>query len=125
MEEVRQSLTYLTNSRKELMATTTKTTMTVEEWREHAHQTQGHDEMQWKFQCPSCGHVATAQDYMDAGAPSSAVAYSCVGRWMNSPREAFTGGPGPCNYTGGGLIGINPVVVTDGDKTHRVFAFAE
>lgn len=95
--------------------------MTREEWLTEGYRRFGPDQMKWRFVCPSCGHVASVQDYKDAGAAVSVVAFSCIGRWMDHPRDAFGEGPGPCNYAGGGLIGINPVEV-DG---HRYFEFAE
>ncbi len=78
-----------------------------------------------KFKCPSCGHVATAREWIEAGAPRGAIAFSCIGRWRDEPvKDAFHDeGDGPCNYTGGGLIGINPVTVED--MPGEWFAFAE
>lgn len=67
----------------------------------------GEDRMKWRFVCPACGHVQTAEDYKAAGAPPNAVAYSCVGRWIEGSRDAFGKGPGPCNYAGGGLFRIH------------------
>lgn len=64
--------------------------------------------MNWKFRCPSCGHVASVQDWKNAGAPENAAAFSCVGRWLQERKEAFTKN-GPCNYAGGGLFRLNPV----------------
>lgn len=96
--------------------------MTHQEWLEKGEQLFGADIMQWRFACPSCGHVASVQDWKDAGAPEGAVAFSCVGRYLPKCNEAFGGkGSGPCNYAGGGLIRLNRVDV-DGRKT---FAFAE
>jgi hypothetical protein len=94
--------------------------MTRDEWLAKASELFGNDMMKWSFVCPSCGHVASVQDYKNAGAPSSAIAFSCVGRWMDEKHEAFQKGKGPCNYSGGGLFAINPVEV-DGD---RYFDFA-
>lgn len=94
--------------------------MTREEWMAEGTRRFGVDQMKWKFICPACKHVASVQDYADAGASSNVVAFSCVGRWMNKPRDAFGEGPGPCNYAGGGLIGLNPVEVDGG----RYFDFA-
>ncbi len=98
--------------------------MTVEEFRAEGERLFGPDEMLWCWKCPSCGHVASTQDYKDAGATSSAVGFSCVGRWTGATQDAFADGPGPCNYAGGGLIGINPIAVKDGETTHRIFEFA-
>ncbi len=48
-------------------------------------------------------------------------AFLCIGRWMSECQDAFTGGPGPCNCAGGGLIQIAPVcVVAEGTE---VFCF--
>jgi len=101
-------------------------TFTVDEWKAEAIRLFGEDHMAWRFVCPSCGHVASTNDYHQAGAPSGAVAFSCVGRWTGATREFGQSGPGPCNYAGGGLIRINPVVVTDdgGKEVQRVFDFA-
>lgn len=100
--------------------------MTVEEWRAEGKRRFGVDEMQWRWKCPSCGHVASTQDYKDAGAASGVVGYSCIGRYLPECKEAFGGpGSGPCNYAGGGLIGINPVEVVADGHTHRMFEFAD
>jgi hypothetical protein len=105
--------------------------MTHEEWLAEGKRRFGPHMQRWQFVCPACGHVASVQDWQDAGAPETAVAFSCVGRWVKPDllkpvREAFGGeGPGPCNYAGGGLFAINPVEVHREDKTHRVFDFSE
>lgn len=76
----------------------------------------GADPMQWKFICPVCGHIASTKEWMDAGATSGAVAFSCIGRWQE--------GVG-CDYSGGGFIGLNPVTVLHEDGTTQcVFEFA-
>lgn len=96
--------------------------MTTEDFTKEATKRFGTDPMNWKFKCPSCGYIASAQDYKDAGAHSGHVGFSCIGRYLPGDcQEAFTGGPGPCNYAGGGLIGINPVEI-DG---HYFFALAD
>lgn len=102
------------------------TVMTIEEWLAEGHRLFGDDRMQWKFVCPSCGHIASVQDWKDAGAPRECVAFSCIGRFLPNCHEAF-GGPesGPCNYAGGGLFAINPIHVKTPEGIHQVFAFAE
>jgi len=86
--------------------------MTQEQFQDEAKKRFGDDPMNWKFKCPSCGHVASVQDYKDAGASSKVVGFSCIGRYLPGIcQEAFAEGPGPCNYAGGGLIGINPVEI--------------
>ena len=86
--------------------------MTKEEFTKEAIKRFGPDPMNWKFKCPSCGYVASVQDYKDAGAHSGNAGFSCIGRYLPGHcQDAFTKGPGPCNYAGGGLIGINPVEI--------------
>lgn len=97
--------------------------MTLEEWHAKGVSLFGEDEWKWKFKCPACKHVASVKDYLDAGAPENAVAFSCVGRWLHEKSDAFSNKPGPCNYAGGGLIGLNPVEIEG--RTGRLFDFAE
>lgn len=107
-------------------------TISEQEWNGQGEALFGADRMAWRFVCPSCGHVASVADWKAAGAPAEAAAFSCVGRWVGG-NEAFGGpGTGPCNYAGGGLIGLNPVRVERGvglDGIDRgatpVFEFAE
>jgi hypothetical protein len=97
--------------------------MNHEEWLAEGEKLFGSDQMKWKFVCPACGVVTSVQDWKEAGAPETAVAFSCVGRWSGMKREAFGGeGPGPCNYAGGGLFNINPVKIYG--RKNDVFAFA-
>lgn len=100
-------------------------TMTHEEWTAEATRRFGPDPMGWRFVCPVCGHVASVRDWKDAGAPESAVAFSCVGRWSGGKGSMMQKIPEqPCDYAGGGLFRLNPVIVTRGEETHHVFAFA-
>ncbi len=101
--------------------------MTKTEWEAEGRKRFGDDVLDWKFVCPSCGYVASVRDWVDAAPDTIAVggmiAFSCVGRLLNSPQEAFSKG-GPCNYAGGGLIRLNPVEVDDNGTIHHVFDFA-
>lgn len=95
-------------------------TVTEQEWRREGAALFGPEQLIWRFRCPSCGHVATPTQWMLAGAPNGAIAFSCVGRWEAVRSDAFSGKPGPCNYAGGGLIGLNQVEVRmeDGSVQH-------
>lgn len=96
-----------------------------EEWLAEGEALFGPDKMKWKFVCPSCGHIATVKDWRDAGAPTGAVAFSCVGRFTGSKRQLGDKTGGPCNYTGGGLFKLNPIeVVGSEDEIYTVFDFA-
>lgn len=101
--------------------------LTHKEWMEEGAKRFGKDMHKWKFKYPVCGHVTSVQDWVDAGAPEGAIAFSCVGRWIEGSKDAFEGkGSGPCNYAGGGLFRLNPVTVihTDGSE-HQAFEFAQ
>jgi hypothetical protein len=99
--------------------------MTHEEWTAEGIRRFGADQMTWRFVCPSCGHVASVQDWKDVGAKKGEVAYSCVGRHLPDPKRMGER-PGPCDYAGGGLFRINPVNVTFPDGTVlRCFDFAD
>lgn len=99
-------------------------TITKDEWMTEGQSLFGPNLMDWRFVCPGCGHVASAKDYEAAGAPSGAVGFSCIGRYLPACRDWLSGsGPGPCNYAGGGLFQIHPVGVIDGETTHPIFAF--
>ena len=102
-------------------------TYTEKEWKERAVALFGQDHMKWRFVCPSCGHIATVQDWKNAGASEGEVGFSCVGRHLGAGDEStFKNSGGPCNYAGGGLFRINPVLVktSNGDEV-SMFDFAE
>lgn len=98
--------------------------MTKKEWLAKGLSLYGENGLHWRFKCPACGFIASAQDYKDAGAPSHALPFHCIGRWKTVRKEAFDDKDKrniPCNYSSGGLLNINPVDV-DGVK---VFDFAD
>jgi hypothetical protein len=85
----------------------------------------GADAKAWRFVCPSCGHVASVADWQAAGAGEGEIAFSCVGRALGSSEKIFTKSGGPCNYAGGGLFAVNPLlVVMPGGRERPAFAFA-
>lgn len=99
--------------------------ITYEEWEKEGERRFGKDKMKWQFICPVCKHVALAEDWLKAGASEDTIAFSCIGRYLNPVRDAFSGkGKGPCNYAGGGLFRLNPVIISDGKEEHQVFEFA-
>ena len=102
-----------------------KRTITRKEWIAEAERRFGLDPMDWKFVCPSCGYVASAEDWKQAGANEGMVAFSCVGRNLGSAENIGTKN-GPCSYAGGGLFRLNPVdVILENGNTRQTFEFAE
>ena len=71
--------------------------MTHEEWTAEAERRFGKNAHDWKFVCPSCGHVASVRDWKEAGATEGEVAFSCVGRRTGAADDrTFRGKGGPC-----------------------------
>ena len=107
--------------------------MTMEEWHTEARRRFGDKARYWKFVCPACGFVQSGEIFEELTDLTrdeivKYLAFSCVGRWLKdgTPRDAFAKDDGPCNYAGGGLIGLNPIAVSTPDgEVHRRFAFAE
>lgn len=105
-------------------------TIKYADWLADGERRFGADRLQWRFACPSCGHIASVADWRTAGAPEGAVAFSCVGRYLadrqGAADAAFKNKGGPCNYTTGGLFNISPISIElEGGDISGAFAFAE
>lgn len=60
---------------------TTHKIMTIQEWREEGTRRFGEDYMDWKFECPMCGHIASIRDFKEAGAKGPDCAcQECLGK---------------------------------------------
>lgn len=114
--------------------------MTREEWMAEARERFGDDPSKWRFVCPVCGTVQTAESFkahteLDGGQISGVLGFSCIGRFAvggcdrpglgDRAERTGKGTAIGCNYTGGGLFKLNPVEVEHDGRTHQVFAFAE
>ena len=98
--------------------------LSYEEWIKEAKEKFGDDPLNWRFVCPGCGHIASVLDWKNIGATEGEVAFSCVGRHMDNPKE-FGVSSGPCNYAGGGLIRLNSVhVKLENGSIRETFEFA-
>ena len=100
----------------------------IESWREEGRRRFGTNYLKWRFRCPMCGHVASVQDFKDAGAKTPNAAYQeCIGRYTGkgTPREGDSSG---CNWCAYGLFGIpreHDTVVSDDGDVIDVYPFAE
>lgn len=100
----------------------------IEEWKNEGVRRFGKDVKKWKFKCPMCGHIASVQDFIDAGADDAAnVAYvECLGRYTGkgSPQKGDDSG---CNWAAYGLFGIpnGGIYVSSDNKYIHIFDFAE
>jgi len=101
--------------------------ITLKKWEAEGEKRFGPNRMKWQFKCPSCGHVASAEDWKAAGAKEGEVGFSCIGRHIPKAKEAFSKeGKGPCTYAGGGLFRLNPVrILFDDADAMTVFEFAD
>lgn len=80
----------------------------IEEWHAEGKRRFGVNRLQWRFVCPRCGLVQTAQDFLDADMEIDQVdrliAFSCLGRVLD--------GKG-CDWSLGGFFQIHTVEVYD------------
>jgi hypothetical protein len=118
----------MTTSKEETVPETIE--MTYAAWMKEGTRLFGPVRIFWGFVCPSCGHVQTPEDfrqYKDNGATPNAAYLNCIGRYDGKHGDVEMGThPGPCNYTSGGFLNINPVtVIMPGDSPLHVFAFAD
>lgn len=101
---------------------------TLEEWLNEAKQRFGEKTTDWKFVCPACGHVASGQDFKDAGAEPNAIYQKCIGR-LNSKGTSNGKNKGVgCNWAAYGLLGNlgkGRTVITPEGKEIEVFDFAD
>ena len=88
-----------------------KKSYTVEEWRAEGTRLFGKDPENWRFKCPSCGNIATGQEFKDAGQDPDSMYCECIGRHVK--------GKG-CNWAAYGLFDICNVHVNGAP----VFEFA-
>lgn len=94
-------------------------TMTLKEWHDLGRKLYGDDMKKWKFKCVRCGHVQTAQDFIDLELdPNSYVHFTCIGRF-NQKKVG-------CDWTLGGLFSVHKVEIVDEEGNHHpTFEFAD
>jgi len=99
-----------------------------DEWLAEAKKRFGDDPLNWKFVCPSCGHIQSCVDfrpYKDKGADPNDAYFSCIGRFDGHMKTSMLSGESPCNYTLGGLFVLaTTVVVLEDGRQLPVFEFA-
>jgi len=104
------------------------TTLQHKDWLAEGKRLFGEDMLAWKSKCPSCGNVASVQEYKDVGGPLAAnnSFFNCIGRYLPQEKKVYDilEKKGPCNYTSGGFFNLTPnqVVYPDGQKS-SVFDF--
>lgn len=86
---------------------------TVEEWISEGEQLFGSDQIDWVFQCPSCGHIQEGRERAFHPRSSAFICFTCL-----SPKQ-----PGKCDKTAK-TMDSNPVQVIHPGGIMRVFPFA-
>lgn len=94
-----------------------KITYTPEEWRAEGKRRFGENFEHWKFKCPSCGNVASGQEFKDAGAEPSDMYQNCIGRFNSKTKG--------CDWAAYGFLDICKAHIKHEDKLVPVFEFAE
>lgn len=61
----------------------------------------GEDDEDWKFVCPSCGHVQSVADFKAIGVDGNKAYYECISRYKYIDGKT---NKKPCKYTLCGLI---------------------
>lgn len=105
--------------------------ISLADWLNEAEARFGKSLRKMRVTCPACKFEQSGQDFLNLGVSAEEVAtligFSCIGRKQKKCRDALTqSGPGPCNYTNGGLIRLGPICIqlTDGKEIY-VFDFAD
>lgn len=99
----------------------------------------GKSKKKWRFVCPVCGFIQTAEDLVSVGAGKAIEdvlgywGYSCVGRWHKKGKSGFKDPEKKkgwkkeygCDYTVGGLFKLHQIEVsyTDEDGEEKVREF--
>jgi len=69
-------------------------TLTQDELITEARARFGDDPKTWAFECPHCGDVANAQDFIDAKSDPNQVGQECIGRSLGALTKDATGTDG-------------------------------
>jgi hypothetical protein len=103
--------------------------ITHADWLAEGERRFGKNPSDWKFVCPSCGHIQAIGDfrqYKERGATPATAAQLCIGRFTGAEGAFDPAKHKPCNYTVNGLLCLaKTVVVMDDGVEQAVFDFAE
>lgn len=95
---------------------------TENQWRNEGTARFGPDTLTWKFKCPSCGRIQSAEDlreFKEKGATPNDAYQRCKGRFTGGRK-----GADKCDWAAFGLF-HGPDFVAINDKRIPVFEFAE
>lgn len=108
--------------------------LSLDEWEAKGHALFGDSRRNFSFRCPNCGHAATPQDFVDAGADPNRAPMECIGRVIGAKGgySTLNGKPNPraqpCDWAAFGLLGTlnsGVLVVAPDGREKWIFSFAE
>lgn len=73
----------------------------IADWLKELRSRFGEDDEEWKFVCPSCGHVQSVADFKAIGVDGNKAYYECIGRYKNIDGKTDKKA---CKYTLCGLF---------------------
>lgn len=73
----------------------------IADWLKELRSRFGEDDEEWKFVCPSCGHVQSVADFKAIGVDGNKAYYECISRYKNIDGKT---NKKPCKYTLCGLF---------------------
>lgn len=79
----------------------------VDKWLSILKEQFGEDPLNWKFVCPSCGHIQSLADFKEIGVEPQNAYINCIGRYK---KDA-----GGCDWSINGLFSINKTTVISED----------
>lgn len=98
---------------------TRRNVVTLEQWEAEGERLYGKNRLEWRFRCPTCGHIQTPQEFKAAGIGPHAAYQSCASRYG-------LGGKSTCKWTVGGLLITGGRYVIDARYRPRlIFEFAD
>lgn len=107
---------------------------TKDAWEVEGTRRFGPDMLKWRFRCPSCGNVASPEDFRqfkDKGATPNSATANCIGRYTGAKTSVadlfgkHSELPQPCNYAAYGLLRFGDTVKADDGHDTPVFPFAD
>lgn len=93
--------------------------VTLEQWEAEGERLYGKNHLEWRFRCPTCGHIQTPQEFKTAGIDPHKAYQNCASRYG-------LGGESTCKWTVGGLLRTGGRYVIDARYRPRlIFEFAD
>lgn len=97
---------------------TGRNVVTLEQWEAEGERLYGKNRLEWRFKCPTCGHVQTPQEFKAAGIDPHEAYQNCASRHGLGGKET-------CKWTVGGLLRRGGRYVIDKRYCPRlIFEFA-